>query len=364
MSLRFLLATLILAAAPVAGGWWAWKGQGPLRQEATVLVKRGTSINQVADQMERDGVIRSASLFKLWARARKLQLIRGEYTFTPRASLSDVAGKLRRAEIHYTAVSIPEGAHAWAVQRRLNSFVPEEVFWTLWKSPRLAKLAGFEEAESLEGLVAPATYKLHHALEPEEVMLMLVEAFRNQVRPKLEGGVLPPYQTLILASLVEKETKLPEEQPRVAGVYKKRLDIGMRLQCDPTSLYARWASGDLRFTAAHAAGHPPSQPFQHLHSEGPSAHAHRHPRRLGSGGGEGAGHREGHLFRGHGQGWSQFRPEPSGSQQERRQLPQGTRPAEEGPAWLSPALICSSCSAACARPEPRRKPASWPVMCW
>ena len=147
ISLRFFLAPLILAAAPVAGGWWAWKGQGPLRQEATVLVKRGTSINQVADQLERDGVIRSASLFKLWARARKLQLIRGEYTFTPRASLSDVAGKLRRAEIHYTSVSIPEGAHAWAVQKRLKDFVPEEVFWALWKSPRLARTAGFEEAE-------------------------------------------------------------------------------------------------------------------------------------------------------------------------------------------------------------------------
>ncbi|MCM2250231.1 MAG: endolytic transglycosylase MltG [Geothrix sp.] len=249
MSLRFLLATVILAGAPAAGGWWAWKGQGPLRQEATVLVKRGTSINQVADQLERDGVIRSASLFKLWARARKLQLIRGEYTFTPRASLADVAGKLRRAEIHFTSVSIPEGAHAWAVQKRLKDFVPEEVFWTLWKSSRLAKTAGFEGAGSLEGLVAPATYRLHHALEPEEVMLMLVEAFRSQIRPKLEGGPLPPYETLILASLVEKETKLPEEQPKVAGVYKKRLDIGMRLQCDPTSLYARWLSGDLRFTA-------------------------------------------------------------------------------------------------------------------
>lgn len=249
MSLRFLLATLLLAVAPVAGGWWAWKGQGPLRQEATVLVKKGASVNQIADQLERDGVIRSASLFKLWARARKLQLIRGEYTFEPRASLSDVTGKLRRAEIHYTAVSIPEGAHAWAVQRRLKDFMPEDVFWTLWKSPRLARTAGFEDAESLEGLVAPATYKLHRALEPEEIMLMLVEAFRNQVRPKLEGGVLPPYQTLILASLVEKETKLPEEQPRVAGVYLKRLKIGMRLQCDPTSLYARWIAGDLRFTA-------------------------------------------------------------------------------------------------------------------
>ena len=249
MSLRFLLATVILAGAPFAGGWWAWKGQGPLQQEATVLVKRGTGINQIADQLERDGVIRSASLFKLWARARKLQLIRGEYTFTPRASLADVAGKLRRAEIHFTTVSIPEGAHAWAVQKRLKDFVPEEVFWALWKSPRLAKAAGFEGAETLEGLVAPATYRLHHALEPEQVVPMLVEAFRDQIRPKLGGGPLPPYETLILASLVEKETKLPEEQPKVAGVYKKRLDIGMRLQCDPTSLYARWLTGDLRFTA-------------------------------------------------------------------------------------------------------------------
>ena len=253
MSLRFLVVTILLAAVPAVGGWWAWKGRGPLQREATVLVKRGVGINQVAEQLERDGVIRSASLFKLWARARKLQLIRGEYTFSPRASLSDVAGKLRRADINYIAVSIPEGAHAWSVQKRLKDFVPEEIFWTLWKSPRLAKTAGFEQAESLEGLIAPATYKLHHAMEPEEVMLMLVDAFRNQVRPKLEGGVLPPYETLILASLVEKETRLTEEQPKVAGVYMKRLHMGMRLQCDPTSLYARLISGDLRFTAPMAA---------------------------------------------------------------------------------------------------------------
>jgi len=248
-SLRLLVAILVLAAIPGLGGWWAWRGRGPLQQEATVLVKRGANISQVADQLERDGVIRSASLFKLWARSRKLQLIRGEYTFTAQASLAEVAGKLRRAEIHFTQVSIPEGAHAWSVQRRLKEFVPEEVFWTLWKSRRLAKVAGFEGAETLEGLVAPATYRLHHAMEPEEVMLLLVEAFRDQVRPKLDGGALPPYETLILASLVEKETRLADEQPRVAGVYKKRLDIGMRLQCDPTSLYARWLTGDLRFTA-------------------------------------------------------------------------------------------------------------------
>jgi len=73
------------------------------------------------------------------------------------------------------------------------------------------------------------------------------------VLPTLEGGALPPYQTLVLASLAEKETRVPEELPRVAGVYAQRLRIGMRLQCDPTTLYARWLSGDLRFTAPVSA---------------------------------------------------------------------------------------------------------------
>lgn len=246
-SRRLLVATALLALLPL-GGWWSWKRSGPLVQEATVLVKKGSTVDQIADQLERQGVIRSAAFFKLWARARKLQLIRGEYAIGPGASMSEVAGKLRKGDIHFTNVVITPAMHAWSVQKRLKEFVPEDIFWTLWKSPRLARTAGFEDAENLEGLVAPATYRLHHALEPEEIMLMLVEAFRDQVRPRLEGGVLPPYDTLILASLAEKETSVPEELPKVAGVYARRLQIGMRLQCDPTSLYARWASGDLRFS--------------------------------------------------------------------------------------------------------------------
>ncbi len=257
-SLRFLMATALLSLIPLAG-LWSWMRNGPLAMEATVLIKRGTTLDQMADQLEAQGVIRSAPLFKLWARARKLQLLRGEYTFSPEASMADVAGKLKRGDIHFTNVVITPSMHAWAVQRRLKEFVPEEIFWTFWTSPRLARVAGFPDAPSLEGLLAPATYRFHHALEPEEIMLQLVETFRNQVRPNLEGGVLPPYQTLILASLVEKETNLPEELSRVAGVYALRLRIGMRLQCDPTSQYARWLTGDLRFTA------PTSEDIQRLH---------------------------------------------------------------------------------------------------
>ena len=247
-SLRLVVATLLLALPPL-WGWWSLKRGGPLQQETTVLVRKGATVDQIADQLEREGVIHSAAFFKLWARARKLQLLRGEYTFSARSSLAEVAGKLRRGEIHFTSVVIPAAAHAWTVQRRLKEFVPEEVFWTLWRSPRLARSAGFEQAESLEGLVAPATYRLHHAMEPEEILLELVETFAKNVAPRLEGGVLPPYETLILASLAEKESNLPEEYQRITGVYYRRLQLGMRLQCDPTSLYARWLAGDLRFTA-------------------------------------------------------------------------------------------------------------------
>jgi UPF0755 protein len=247
-SRRLLVATLILLLPPL---WALWqvKGQGPLKTDATVLIHKGATLDEMAQEMEQQGVIRSATLFKLWARARKLQLIRGEYQFGPGTSLSEVTRKLKKGEVHWTHVVVVEGMHAWSLQKRLKDFVPEEAFWQLWKSPTLAKTAGFPDAPNLEGLVAPATYRLNHALEPEEIMLMLVEAFRAQVRPKLDDGVLDPYATLKLASIVEKETRLPEEKPRVAGVYALRLKKGMLLQADPTSQYARWMSGDLTFTA-------------------------------------------------------------------------------------------------------------------
>lgn len=266
-STRLLLATLILLLPPI-WGWWAVKGQGPLSADATVIVRRGATLDEMSRQLEKDGVVRSAGLFKLWARARKLQLIRGEYAFSAGTSMAEVTRKLKKGEIYWTNLVVVEGMHAWSLQRRVKEFVPEEIFWRLWKSPRLAKTAGFPEAPSLEGLVAPATYRLNHALEPEEVMLMLVEAFRDQVRPKLEGGRLDPYATLRLASIVEKETRLPEERAKVAGVYALRLKKGMLLQADPTSQYARWVTGDLRFTAPSHADIVARHPFNTYTTKG------------------------------------------------------------------------------------------------
>jgi len=174
--------------------------------------------------------------------------------------MADVAKKLQRGEAHMTRLVIAPSLHAWSLQRRLEPYVPAADFWRLWKSPELAELAGFPGAPSLEGLIAPATYSINRAMEPEEILRAMVGSFRSQVLPGLAGGELPPYETLILASLAEKETNLPEELPHIAGVYYRRLKAPMRLQCDPTSLYARWLSGDLRFSPPMredtARGHP------------------------------------------------------------------------------------------------------------
>ncbi len=107
-SIRLLVATLILLLPPI-WGWWAVKGQGPLTADATVLVRKGATLDEMARQLERDGVVRSAGLFKLWARARKLQLIRGEYAFQPGTSMAEVTRKLKKGEVHWTNVVVVEG---------------------------------------------------------------------------------------------------------------------------------------------------------------------------------------------------------------------------------------------------------------
>jgi len=247
-SLRFLFAIVILAAIP-AYGWWSYVRPGPLASSATVLIKKGTTLSQAAEILYGQGVIRNKKFFAVWARFAKLKIIRGEYLFDPESSMASVNEKLTKGLIHTTKVVLPPALHGWAVQKRLEPFIPEETFWSIWTDPKFTSMAGFPEAPNLEGLLAPATYHLNHAMEPEEIISEMVLAFHTQVFPALQGGPLPPYQTLILASLAEKETNIPEEYAQIAGVFHNRLNKRMRLQCDPTSLYARWMDGDVRFTA-------------------------------------------------------------------------------------------------------------------
>jgi UPF0755 protein len=249
---RILLGVLLCVALLAGGGalyvWRAYHRPGPAKAETTILIKKGMAISRAADLLRDEGVIGNTWLFKLRFRVSGLNVIRGEYSFPAKASLADVIDKLTKGLTETTKMVIPPALHGWAIQKRLEPFIPEDEFWAMWTDPKFAAMAGFPDAPSLEGLIAPATYDLNLALEPAEIIAEMMKTFHRQVFPTLQGGALPPYQTLILASLAEKETDIPEELPQITGVFYNRLKARMRLQCDPTSLYARWMSGDLRFT--------------------------------------------------------------------------------------------------------------------
>lgn len=246
-SVWVLMAVAVLAVAPTYS-WWVFSRRGPLTQDASVLIKKGTTISQAVELLVDSGVIENKRLFMLWARINGIKIIRGEYIFPAKSSMAEVLEKITKGAIHTTKLVITPALHGWSVQKRLEPFISEDKFWSMWENPEFIRRTGFPDAPSLEGLIAPATYNLNLAMEPEEIMLEMVQSFHAQVFPMLEGGVLSPYQTLILASLAEKETNVPEELPKITGVFINRLKSRMKLQCDPTSLYARWLSGDLRFT--------------------------------------------------------------------------------------------------------------------
>ena len=103
-------------------------------------------------------------------------------------------------------------------------------------------------APSLEGYLFPATYRLGHKSTIKDICLAMTAQFRK-VHSEL-GMLGDPNRTVTLASMIEKEARLPAERPRIAGVYAARLRIGMKLDCDPTVIYAaqlqgKW-SGEIR----------------------------------------------------------------------------------------------------------------------
>jgi UPF0755 protein len=102
------------------------------------------------------------------------------------------------------------------------------------------------QAPSLEGYLFPKTYRIGHHTTPQQLCRMMTDGFRAAWRNLKTGADI--HETVTLASLVEKEGKLPGERPLIAGVFANRLHIGMRLDCDPTTIYAALLLGVYRGT--------------------------------------------------------------------------------------------------------------------
>jgi UPF0755 protein len=225
------LIALALVALVAIAGFWSYRGPGPAARQGavtSVILERGSGVRQIAATLKKAGVISSASLFALAARATGAagELKAGEYEFASHTPMSRVLADIRAGKVVRHLVTIPEG---WTSGMARDAVMAAEV------------LVG-DPAEPPEGSILPDTYQVQRGDDRGEV-LQRMQAARDKLLAELWAARQPglpistPEEAVTLASVVEKETGLAAERPRVAAVFVNRLRAGLALQSDPTLIY-------------------------------------------------------------------------------------------------------------------------------
>ena len=204
--------------------------ESDLPQDVTLVIPKGAASRSVANILAENNVIKNPLFFRIVARIYGFDknLKAGEYLFPARISLYDVLLKLAKGDILYHRLTIPEGLTSFQVAQMVNL---------------LPHLNGEDLSDIPEGSLLPETYTYKLGDSKQEIITHSQEAMGKILDKawRLKDDDLPlksPKELLILASLIEKETSLPNERRIVASVFVNRLRKGMRLQTDPTVIYA------------------------------------------------------------------------------------------------------------------------------
>ncbi len=234
-----LLIALICALAGLAVATIVTPYQG-FQSETFVEIPRGTGTAAIARELTKDGVLRYSwelELLHLVKRSSKLQA--GEYRFAKAASAIEVFDRIARGDIYFVEFTVPEGSNMFDIAKSLESqsLMSSQDFLAAAEDPALIRDLS-PKAKTLEGYLFPSTYRLSHSTTAARLTKMMTDEFRKQWAKLTAGKPIDIRSTVTLASLVEKETASPDERPMIASVFSNRLAQGMRLQCDPTTIYA------------------------------------------------------------------------------------------------------------------------------
>ncbi len=261
---RIAAEALLLAAAAALGAWLYWLKcvetvntmQIPARIDL-YEVKEGMTATSISEELLGGAV--PTFVVRFWVRRHpELQPIqRGHYRIDGKLTLKEILSLMvmgKVTETSFPTITIIEGSNIDDVERTMKRFcgsceqalseldVPAEfIISTLHSDPSLLGAIG-GAASSLEGLLAPATYPVK---SPRRINEALGQALRTTARmmkeewPRRSDSVFikTPYEALIVASIIERETAIPDERPQVAAVFYNRMRKRMRLQTDPTVMY-------------------------------------------------------------------------------------------------------------------------------
>ena len=239
--------TLLLIAILVAGGWFYWALYTPVTpsQQQFVLLHSGYSTRHIARELQSAGIIHSARAFVFWhSLHRDHSLKAGEYLFERTATAIEIHDRLTRGDIYVHTVVVPEGYNMFEIAQAIQQagLGPSQDFLNVANTDTALISDIAPEAKSLEGFLFPNTYEFTRTQTMQEMAAAMVKQFRGVAQEiGLTGDVM---KTVTMASIVEKETGVPEERPEVASVYYNRLTKKVPLQADPSVIYAEQLLGD------------------------------------------------------------------------------------------------------------------------
>ncbi len=242
---RLLVMAIMLAMA--AAAWLAWYALTPM-QSGTIYpvafsVEKGASLKSAVRDMAQAGVVRHPFAFQLVARFQGAagQIKAGSYYLEQALTPLALIRKITAGETVLGKLTLIEGWSLVEMRRALDGAANLSHDTTGMSAAELLQAIGATEPHP-EGLFFPDTYFFDPGSSDLAILRRAYAAMGERLAVAWEGRApnLPyrePYQALIMASIIEKETGAPEERPLIASVFINRLRIGMRLQTDPTVIY-------------------------------------------------------------------------------------------------------------------------------
>ena len=246
-----------------------------------VMLRSGYSTHRIAAELKKAGIIRSERAFILWHyyhHGRSLKA--GEYLFDKPSNIIEIQKRLRRGDVYFHTVVVPEGFTMFDIARAIEDagLGPADEFLKVAQSDTALIADIAPGARSLEGYLFPDTYQFSRMMTMNEMAAAMVKQFRQvghqiglvpisispdgKEDPPTSPGEIPPppngpraldiERTVIMASIVEKETAVPEERPMVASVYYNRLAKNIALDADPSIIYAELLAGTYQGALHHA----------------------------------------------------------------------------------------------------------------
>jgi UPF0755 protein len=239
--------------------WWSWAQSPPALSNASnstaenavqIQIPSGTAAQQIGNDLEAAGLIRSSHAWKLWTYWLRFQdreggFQAGTYKLSPTEPLQSVAEKIWNGEVMQLSFTIPEG---WSLQQMatyfesLGYFKAQDFITAASQIPKDKYPWLPDGIPHLEGYLYPDTYQLpSDRVSPQQVIEQMLKRFEQVALPLYQQGQqqtqLNLAQWVTLGSIVEKEAVIPAERPRIAGVFAARLRRGMKLETDPTVEY-------------------------------------------------------------------------------------------------------------------------------